>query len=207
MRNGRKADTKEMDRWLRTDEAEDVAGSLRHALRCLSMVDDDPQAWKWVAISLHSALQGACVSHLTTTAAPLGAITPKNASEFIAYLNELDSNPDARPPKTQLMSLPDLLKAVRKQNSAGNGCMSKAIVISDAELSWLKHFHETVRNQFTHFEPVGWSLEVSGIPAIARLIARIISEIADAGWAFRHKDEDWVAALKNNINELSSTSD
>lgn len=39
-----------------------------------------------------------------------------------------------------------------------------------------------------HFEPMGWSIEVSGIPEIAKLIARIISEILEIGWAFRHQD-------------------
>ena len=61
--------------WIRTDEAEDAAGSVRHALRAGEMTANDPQAWKWVALALHSALQGACVCHLTTTAAPIGAVT------------------------------------------------------------------------------------------------------------------------------------
>lgn len=30
--------------WIRTDEAEDVAGSLRHALHAATLVDTDPQA-------------------------------------------------------------------------------------------------------------------------------------------------------------------
>jgi hypothetical protein len=69
--------------WIRTDEAEDVAGSLRHALHAATLVNADPQAWKWVALALHSGLQGACVCHLTTTAAPVGAVAERNAGEWL----------------------------------------------------------------------------------------------------------------------------
>lgn len=85
------------------------------------------------------------------------------------------------------MALPGLLKAARKPHSAGDRSNDQGIAISDAELEWLNRFHSSVRNQFTHFEPMGWSLEVSGIPEIAMLVARIVSEITDTGWAFRHK--------------------
>ena len=76
--------------------------------------------------------------------------------------------------------------------------------MSDAELAWLCNFHTGVRNQFVHFEPMGWSLEVSGIPAIAALVARILNDIADAGWAFRYKDRAWLNAFKADLERLGS---
>src|SRR6478672_10453369 len=99
--------------WLRTDEADDVAGSVRHAICSVRLAADDPQAWKWVALALHSSLQGACVCHLTTTAPPLGAVTQRNATEWLAYHEERRINSDAKPPRTRLMELPELLKAAR----------------------------------------------------------------------------------------------
>lgn len=66
------------EQWFRTDEAEDVAGSVRHCLVSLSLTYADDQAWKWVALSLHAALQGACVCHLATTAPPTGIIDDEN---------------------------------------------------------------------------------------------------------------------------------
>jgi hypothetical protein len=174
------------ENWIRTNETEDVAGSIRHAIHSVQFVGEDPLAWKWVVVALHSALQGACVCHLTTTAAPVGAVTKQNAAEWMAYFDERRTNPNMELPKTQLMALPELLKAARKPHSAGNG--SDGVEISDSELSWLRRFHEDIRNQFVHFEPKGWSIEVSGIPEIAQLIARIIGEIVQIGWAFRHLD-------------------
>jgi hypothetical protein len=177
------------ERYIRTDEAEDVAGSIRHALRCAAFVSEDPQAWKWGILALHSALQGACVCHLTTTAAPLGAVTKSNAKEWINYFDERRVSQNVKCPDTKLMTLPDLLKAVRKYGSAGGSTASNLVEISDIELVWLKRIHFEIRNQFVHFAPQGWSIEVSGVPQIGRIIARIIKDIHDCGWAFRHLDQ------------------
>lgn len=190
--------------WVSADEAEDVAGSLRHALRAAQFTEEDPQAWKWVLLALHSALQGACVCHLTTTAAPIGAVTERNAGEWLDYFTALRTDPNAKSPKTYLMALPDLMKAIRKPRSAGDGLNEVGITLSDAELAWLRRIHDEVRNQFVHFEPMGWSLEVSGIPEIGVLVARIIDEILEAGYGFRHHDRAWREALASDLMRLSS---
>lgn len=192
------------ENWIRTDESDDVAGSVRHALRCASQVGGDDQLWKWIALALHSALQGACVCHLTTSFVPVGAVTARNAAEWISYHEQSYTDPDARPPRTQLMALPDLLKAVRKPNSAGDRSNDAGVALTDAELAWLRRFHDSVRNQFVHFEPMGWSLEVSGISAIGSLVARIMGEILSAGYGFRHKGRVWREALAADLARLSS---
>ena len=194
------------EKWLQTDEEEDVAASLRHALRSHQLVSTDIQAWKWVALALHSALQGACVCHLVTTAVPVGAVTKQNAKEWLAYFEASRADPKVRPPKTYILSLPDLLKEVRKPHSAGDSSNSVGIAVSDSELAWLRRFHADIRNQFSHFEPRGWSIEVSGIPELGKVIARIIRDILDAGWAFRHKEDDWKARLRADLDALSKLS-
>lgn len=188
--------------WIDTDEAEDVAGSLRQIIRMVNYLGDDAQAWKWVVIALHSALQGACVCHLTTTAAPLGAVNKKNAAEWIHYFEDSRTNPKAERPKTYLMNLPELLKATSQPNSAGGGGSNAGVTISQSELDWLKRFHNNIRNQFTHFEPMGWSIEVSGIPQISKLAARIIIDILEAGWAFRHLSTMQREEMKKNLSYL-----
>jgi hypothetical protein len=193
-----------MDSWVRTDETEDVAGSIRHVIRTAQFVSEDSQAWKWVVMALHSALQGACVCHLTTTAAPVGAVTQRNAGEWLAYFEESRTDSNASPPETYLLGLPDLLKAVRKPNSAGDHSNTVGVAISDAELSWLGRFHKDIRNQFAHFEPMGWSINMSGIPEIAKLIARIIAEILDVGWAFRHQNPEQRQEMKRSLQTLAA---
>ncbi|MEA3032980.1 MAG: hypothetical protein QOH86_996 [Sphingomonadales bacterium] len=193
------------ERWVRTDEAEDVAASIRHSLRSRDLAAQDPQAWKWVALALHSALQGACVCHLVTTANPIGAVTTKNAGEWLQYFEASRTDPEAKPPTTYLLSLPDLLTAVRKPRSAGDRSNPIGVVLSDEELEWLRRFHREIRNQFVHFEPRGWSLEVSGMPDLAKLIARLIGEMLEMGWAFRHQDADWRRALRSDLAVMAGS--
>ena len=176
------------EHWISTDQTQDVAGSIRQAIRSAQFLSEDSSAWKWVILALHSALQGACICHLTTTEVPVGAVTERNANEWRAYSDESRTNPNAKLPKTYLMALPDLLNAVGKPQSAGNRSNAVGVTISESELSWLRRFHEDIRNKFVHFEPMSWSIEVSGIPEIAKLIARIIQDILEIGWAFRRQD-------------------
>nr|WP_321444591.1 hypothetical protein [uncultured Cohaesibacter sp.] len=189
--------------WVSMDEAEDVACSIRHALRCMNFVEEDPQAWKWVILALHAALQGACVCHLTSTAGPIGAVTKKNTGEWINYFEESRSNPSAVRPRTKLLNLPELLKEIRKPNTQGGSFNSKGIQISDAELAWLKRIHEEFRNRYSHFSPAGWSFEISGVPAIAQLVVRIIRDIQISGWAFRHLEEEQGAEMTMDLERLA----
>jgi len=189
--------------WIHTDEMEDVAGSLRHVVRAAQFVGADPQSYKWVLLAMHSALQGACVCHLTTTAAPIGAVSKRNAAEWLAYFEHSRADPELKPPQTHLMHLPGLLKAVRKPRSAGDGRNASGVKVSEIELNWLRRFHDDLRNQFVHFAPTGWSIEVSGVPELLKLVARIIEDIYDIGWAFRHQDAARRQELRTNIDALT----
>lgn len=190
--------------WIRTDEAEDVAASVRHALRCWDMTADDPQAWKWVMLALHSALQGACVCHLLSTAHPVGPLTKRNTEEWLTYFEASRADPSILPPtRTELMALPDLLKAVRKPGTAGDG-VSPPITVSSGEFNWLRRFHDEVRNQLVHFAPMGWGIEVSGMRGLASLIGRLVGDVLEAGWGFRHKDGAWGAALRADLARFYS---
>ncbi|NJR31504.1 hypothetical protein HC762_01945 [bacterium] len=188
------------ENWLSVDEATDVLGSLRHCLRCRDIVQDDKLAWKWFMLALHSALQGACVCHLTTTAQPVGPLTKRNTEEWLAWFDCKNTGPA---PKVYLLALPDLLKKVRKENSAGDGSNSFHVRISDQDLAWLTSFHEILRNQFVHFEPMGWSVELSGLPGLSRLVARIIGDISKCGWGFRHLNEEQKADMVYLLTALS----
>ena len=192
------------ERWIRTDEAEDVAGSIRHAIRCFDYVTEDEQAWKWMLLALHSALQGACVCHLVTSATPIGIVSEKNASQWIAYREAQRCDPNAVRPRTYVMPLPNLLNAARAPHSAGDRRNADGISISDEESAWLKLLHDEIRNQFVHFEPMGWSLEVSGLPSFAKIVAQIIGEISAVGYAFRHQDGEWTEALRSDLVFLRS---
>ena len=96
-----------------------------------------------------------------------------------------------------------MLKKIRKANSSDEKSNEAGIEISDSEYQWLKRFHDDVRNQFIHFAPMGWSLEVSGLPALGALIARIVNEIELHGWGFRHMSEDEQTKFRIDLDRLA----
>ena len=53
--------------YARTDERRDVVASLEHCALSLTRAKESDGAWKWAILSLHSALQGAMVCHLSGT--------------------------------------------------------------------------------------------------------------------------------------------
>jgi hypothetical protein len=186
--------------WLSVDEATDVLGSLRHCLQCRNIANYDQLAWKWFMLALHSAIQGACVCHLTATAQPIGPLTKSNTEEWLEWLQEGNIGPA---PKVYLLALPDLLKKVRKASSAGDRSDVCQVRISDKDLIWLTDFHELLRNQFDHFAPMGWSIELSGLPSLSALVVRVITDILEAGWGFRHLTEDQKAEMRVSLTALS----
>lgn len=187
--------------FLRIDEADDVSGSIRHCLACYCLVESDPLAWKWIALSAHSEIQGASVCHLTGTGG-VGALADKNTRDFLSYREAGRTDPRALRPTPQLAALPDLLKRIRKPHSAGDRRNEVGIALSDAELEWARRIHDDVRNKFTHFDPSRWSLDVSGLPSFTFMMVRVVRGIAEVGWAFRHKEREWIDALLTNLRAL-----
>ena len=190
--------------WLDTDEREDVAASLRHCIASLGLTKHDPHAYKWVLLALHSALQGSCVNHLLTTAHPVGATTENNTLEWLNYFELSRSDPASIRPHTRISELPELLKRLRKPNSAGDGSAGSEIFLTDAELQWWSGIHKDIRNQFVHFAPMGWSIELSGMPGLIDLTVRLIREIDSKQWAFRHESCAWKQSLRATLDELTS---
>lgn len=185
--------------WLRTDEIEDIAASVRHALRCRDSASTDKHEWKWFALAIHSALQGTLVAHLTTTASPIGAVNDKCAAAWLLHYNK--GNPA---PQTKLLAFPDLLKKARKNGQCGGGASYPRLQISEKERKWLTRFHDDIRNQFAHFEPMAWSLELSGMTPLGALAARLIEEAIQANWAFRHAEEETLIELRSNLKRLQN---
>lgn len=77
-----------MTRYVEFDECQDVLASLDQCVMCLEQTERSNGAWKWVILSLHSALQGAMVCHLSGTA-QVGALTSRCATKWHEWY-ELD---------------------------------------------------------------------------------------------------------------------
>ena len=140
---------------------------------------------------------------MTSTAQPVGALTERNTQDWLHYFNRSSSGENVAAPDIRILALPELLKKIRKPNTIGSGSQVSGIDISDQELDWLKRFHDEIRNQFIHFSPMGWSIELSGVPDICAMIAKIIGAVHLSGWGFRNLEQTDQMTLKRDIERLS----
>jgi hypothetical protein len=119
---------------------------------------EDPTLWKWVLISLHSAVQGIMVLSLRGGNG-LAALKPKSEQEWLrAYRS------GKKPPEERLDDFPGLYRKVKGQRML-QYVHSKAFTPSsthDVSMSRLNR----LRNHFIHFLPGSWTLQLSGVPPV-----------------------------------------
>ncbi|MCY3773077.1 MAG: hypothetical protein OXG98_13800 [Gemmatimonadetes bacterium] len=209
-----------MSEYVRTDERQDVLASLQHCLLCLAETERSSGAWKWVILSLHSALQGAMVCLLSGTA-NLGALSRDCASKWIEwherdrrgeidYIDDVDEfslpfsrprNPRDYPPSIQVASAPKLFERLGSESArTESGCV-RIIEITNAQKHSFKRLH-ALRNDFTHFSPKGWSIEIQLIQEIILDMLDVIDQIADDQWAFLHMSDEDQRLMRNAIADL-----
>jgi hypothetical protein len=164
--------------WLRTDEREDILASLRMVSNSCDSANSDPSAWKWVVIGLHSAFQGAMALHLAFGNDLLVA-NPESASAW------LDAHENGAPyPETMMDDFLSLFKKLKKHEILGfrfkpNGTQGRNV-------RRLNRF----RNQFVHFMPQGWSIELSGMPQICRDCLDVIAQLGEYSLCTRWESDE-----------------
>jgi hypothetical protein len=178
---------------IEVDEASDVLLSLRLLDLSMSKFNADPKWLKWVVISLHSAIQGAAICHLSGTM-NTGALNEESAKNWIKYHNNRD-NEKVGWPGVVVADFPELMGRVRSAKKKFDR-NSPPISMTNDQNEKLKMLN-SFRREFTHFSPKGWSIETSGTTSIVKTLLPIIREIEKEGWGFRHmKSDDKIELLE-----------
>ena len=196
-----------MNTFVRADECQDVLGSLEQCAFSLAQASRSDRAWKWVVLSLHSALQGAMVCHLSGTE-QLGALQECNATEWHKWNKSIQEGNEAAagaPPRPRLANADELFK--RLHGSAArieDGC-GGVISVTEQQKASFKRLHD-LRNEFSHFSPKGWIIGLSGTMQAIDDVLNIMRLIADDDWPFRHMTEHG-NILRSKIEEVRREAD
>lgn len=179
--------------YFETSEAEDVLGSLRHLKLCLVETDRDPHSWKWVILSLFSAVQGAMVCHISGTT-QIECLTEDSAAKVLAWLD----NPSDGLPDEKLAGPDTLFKRMNgtytKLPPAGGVIPTSAM--TDKAFQRMKRF----RDNLSHFRPMGWSVEKELVREEIGPLLILLRDIDDRGWAFRHLEPHGI--VSQTIDEI-----
>lgn len=156
--------------YLRTDEEFEAANAMQMATKFASNLAEDLHLWRWVIIALHNAAQGIMVLSLRHGNGLL-ALTDESYSAWMAAYAK-----NVTPPPEKLDNYLNLYKKV-KHKEWGQVSGNTRFVPVGTEGGDIKRLN-SLRNEFIHFTPKGWSLEVDGLPRIALATARLISFLA-----------------------------
>lgn len=156
--------------YLRTDEEVDAAEAMSVAARFAEEVELDLHKWRWLIIALHGAAQGVMVMSLRHGNGLL-SLTDKSAA---AWMKAYEADTKLPPVK-----LDNYLNLYAKVKDIELGCLggNQRFIPFETEDEDIERLN-FIRNDFIHFTPKGWSLQIDGLPRIALATARLIGFIA-----------------------------
>jgi hypothetical protein len=148
-------------KWLRTDEYQEVVATLHACQHFLSRSASDVTYWKWVFIALHNVVQG-CMVIVLTRSDSFGA---KDAKQERAWLEAYEKGSPFPTDQEKLLSFLDLYEKIKKKGTLQYSSVERFVPEGSQSRSMKKL--NAIRNEFIHFTPKGWSLELSSAPQIA----------------------------------------
>ncbi len=151
------------DHWLSTNESIETVSDFEMFAEQLKRTADDPHRWKWAIIALHSGLQGMMVLALKGSNG-LNVLSDENKKQWLKWHNS-DRCDKARPKDLKLASFLGLYKRIKsdKMNMYVQSRKFRPSETHDRSVGLLNN----TRNDFIHFTPKVWGLELGGLPEIA----------------------------------------
>jgi hypothetical protein len=145
---------------LQFDEIENVLASL-DLLAMLSPLVKQRRLrshWKWIIVGAHDALQGALVCAIADTTGT-NVLSKKSSKKMLNWLEDTSK----AYPGEYMADFETLLKRA-------------AVTLPPADAKDIKALHG-LRNDFAHFTPKGWSIELAGLPRIIDTALRLVEQL------------------------------
>jgi len=165
----------EKDRYIRFDLADNAIDNLQRCVAFLAETEANPKSWKWAAIAAHDALYSFCICALQGTNPDLVMEATKKG-------------------KKKLITFPKAFRRCQQQNAIRDGTLGATPLSLDAADSRkISTLQKEFRNNFAHFHPRGWSIEVRAIsdalPVVFQAIRSLILDNSDRLYGFPCKEQ------------------
>jgi hypothetical protein len=146
------------EHWLRTDEHEEAVSALEAVAEWSGRLETKIDYWKWVVLAMHNATQGFMALALRGS----DGLRPLRDGIAEAWLTAYREGGEY--PTEKLDSFLNLYKKIKSEAMLFY-VHSKKFTPSGSQGRSIKKLN-SLRDDFIHFLPQSWSLEVSGLPEI-----------------------------------------
>jgi len=99
----------------------------------------------------------------------------------------------------RLISLDDALRICQDKEWMGTLYGGKPLILTENQKYSVKMLKKTLRNNFEHFKPKGWSIEIHGLPGITIDILDIIRFLAVGTFRYQHLNQSQRRRIKSIV--------
>lgn len=186
--------------WLRTDESREAVLAICMVKEMLNRVSDEPYYWKWVVLALHNALQGFMVLALQGSDG-LRVLKDDCAKAWLDAYERGDGNY----PEPRLKSFLELYKGIKSDQMRIYG-ISRPFRPQGTQGRSVNLLNR-LRNDFIHYTPKSWSLEISSLPMVVKDCIGVISFLAFESQNVVWHEESMEDETRNLIIQIQSIVD
>jgi hypothetical protein len=167
------------------------------ANRAVRETATDPAQWFLVIVDLHRALNSALVAALRGSAG-IGAYPLKLRRQWLDYFEQSRTKDVAAPKQDRVEPFLVLLSQAQ---TASPELLGEPLTLSAQELKDLEKLN-SLRDDIEHVKPTAWSLEVAGLPRIARSAATALAHLYLLPPVYMHLREAELAEAQLAIREI-----
>jgi len=167
-------------KWVRFTEETNALDFLERAGEFIIQVETQPSAWKWVILALHGALYGFAIAACKgTDYQSVVCKTKKGVEHLISFDKALEMCAD----------------------TAWMGTLhgGLALDLTEIQKDSIRRLKKTLRNNFEHYVPGGWSIEIHGLPLISIDILDVISFLAVQTIRYQHLNQSQLRRVRSIV--------
>jgi hypothetical protein len=174
------------EKWIQFKEETNALDYLRRACTFIRETEDQPRSWKWVMIGLHGALYGFAVSACQHT-------STENVTNDRDYL----------------IGFWDALERCQDPEWMNVLTHSQHLELTEEQEEAIRKMKNMLRNNFEHFTPKVWYIEIHGMPEVSIHVLEVIQFLAVETQTYvmlrKEKKEEVNKLVDNTIRFLKST--
>lgn len=191
-------ETEPQGRWLRTDELKEALTYLKELPYFIDKACVEHHYWKWVIISIHSLLHCLMISALKGSN---GLLTYKD-DVAAAWLDSYNKKTKYRLPKNPIDNFLNLYNKIKSERSKFYITSNAFVATNDQDKSVMRL--NSFRNDFIHFSPHSWSIEISGMPRICLDCLDVAIFLCWQSGNIFWRDEETMNTAKLLFDEITS---